>query len=89
VSRVPVKRAGFEAVYATGGGIARSAGYPDLGLLPSDLQRAAIRAMQEALRVIARDGNSAALAERMASFTEREAIVGTDDYLERGHRYDG
>jgi hypothetical protein len=28
-----VARAGFEAVYATGGGIARSAGYPDLGLL--------------------------------------------------------
>jgi 2-methylisocitrate lyase-like PEP mutase family enzyme len=28
-----VARAGFDAVYATGGGIARSAGYPDLGLL--------------------------------------------------------
>src|SRR5215467_13568744 len=26
-------RAGFRAVYATGGGIARSLGYPDLGLL--------------------------------------------------------
>ena len=26
-------RAGFAAVYATGGGIARSLGYPDLGLL--------------------------------------------------------
>ena len=28
-----VRRAGFAAVYATGGGIARSMGYPDLGLL--------------------------------------------------------
>src|SRR5215467_7382789 len=28
-----VARAGFPAVYATGGGIARSLGYPDLGLL--------------------------------------------------------
>src|SRR5215468_594303 len=28
-----VARAGFSAVYATGGGIARSMGYPDLGLL--------------------------------------------------------
>ena len=28
-----VQRAGFAAVYATGGGIARSMGYPDLGLL--------------------------------------------------------
>src|SRR5213078_476534 len=31
-------RAGFSAVYATGGGIARSMGYPDLGLLsPSEI----------------------------------------------------
>jgi 2-methylisocitrate lyase-like PEP mutase family enzyme len=57
-------------------------------IIPSDLQRAAIRAMEEVLRVIARDGNSAALAGRMASFTEREAVVGTDRYLERGRRYD-
>ena len=28
-----VQRAGFAAAYATGGGIARSMGYPDLGLL--------------------------------------------------------
>jgi len=58
-------------------------------IIPSDLQRAAIRAMEEVLRVIARDGNSAALANRMASFKEREAVVGTDGYLERGRRYDG
>jgi 2-methylisocitrate lyase-like PEP mutase family enzyme len=58
-------------------------------IIPSDLQRAAIRAMEDALRAIARDGNSAALASRMASFAEREAIVDTDDYLERGRRYDG
>jgi 2-methylisocitrate lyase-like PEP mutase family enzyme len=57
-------------------------------IIPSDLQRAAIRAMEEVLRVIARDGNSAALADRMASFQEREAVVGTDSYLERGRRYD-
>src|SRR4029077_8660149 len=31
-------RAGFSAIYATGGGIARSMGYPDLGLLsPSEI----------------------------------------------------
>ena len=28
-----IERAGFQAVYATGGGIARSMGFPDLGLL--------------------------------------------------------
>jgi len=50
-------------------------------IIPSDLQRAAIRAMQDVLAAITRDGNSHAVAERMASFTEREAIVGTADYL--------
>ena len=52
-------------------------------IIPSDLQRAAIRAMQDVLAAIRRDGNSRALTERMASFTEREAIVGTADYLSR------
>src|SRR5262247_182730 len=52
-------------------------------IIPSDLQRAAIRAMQDVLAAIRRDGNSRALAERMASFIEREAIVGTADYLSR------
>jgi len=50
-------------------------------IIPSDLQRAAIRAMQDVLVAITRDGNSRAVADRMASFTEREAIVGTVDYL--------
>jgi 2-methylisocitrate lyase-like PEP mutase family enzyme len=52
-------------------------------IIPSDLQRAAIRAMQDVLTAIRRDGNSRALADRMATFTEREAIVGTADYLTR------
>jgi 2-methylisocitrate lyase-like PEP mutase family enzyme len=50
-------------------------------IIPSDLQRAAIHAMQEALAAIKRDGNSRSMAARMASFTEREAIVGTAEYL--------
>ena len=52
-------------------------------IIPSDLQRAAIRAMQDVLAAIRRDGNSRALAERMATFAEREAIVGTAEYLSR------
>ena len=63
----------------------------DLGyrivIIPSDLQRAAIRAMQEVLAALARDGHSAALANRMATFTDREEIVGTSSYLERDRRY--
>ena len=57
-------------------------------IIPSDLQRAAIRAMDDVLAAIARDGSSAALADRMASFKEREAIVDTDGYLARGARYE-
>jgi 2-methylisocitrate lyase-like PEP mutase family enzyme len=56
-------------------------------IIPSDVQRAAIRAMQDALAAIKRDGNSRAVAERMATFTERETIVGTADYLTLDERY--
>jgi 2-methylisocitrate lyase-like PEP mutase family enzyme len=65
----------------------------DLGyqivIIPSDLQRAAIRAMDDVLAAITRDGSSAALAERMASFTEREAVVDTAGYLARDAKYAG
>ena len=50
-------------------------------IIPSDLQRAAIKAMQETLKVIAEDGNSAAMSDKMTSFKEREIIVETEKYL--------
>jgi 2-methylisocitrate lyase-like PEP mutase family enzyme len=56
-------------------------------IIPSDLQRAAIRAMEETLAAIARDGNSAAVADRMASFTDRERAVDTAAWLELDRRY--
>jgi 2-methylisocitrate lyase-like PEP mutase family enzyme len=56
-------------------------------IIPSDLQRAAILAMQEALAAIRRDGNSAAIADRLASFQEREQVVDTAGYLALGRRY--
>ncbi len=58
-------------------------------IIPSDLQRTAIRAMDDVLAAIARDGSSAALADRMASFTEREAVVDTAGYLARDATYAG
>jgi 2-methylisocitrate lyase-like PEP mutase family enzyme len=58
-------------------------------IIPSDLQRAAIRAMDDVLAAIARDGSSIAVAERMASFTEREAVVDTAAYLARDAKYSG
>jgi hypothetical protein len=43
--------------------------------------------MQETLAAIKRDGNSRALAARLATFAERESIVGTPDYLALDARY--
>jgi 2-methylisocitrate lyase-like PEP mutase family enzyme len=56
-------------------------------IIPSDLQRAAIRAMEDVLTAIGQDGHSASLADRMATFQDREEIVGTRLYLDRDRRY--
>jgi 2-methylisocitrate lyase-like PEP mutase family enzyme len=56
-------------------------------IIPSDTQRAAIKAMQRVLATIARDGSAAAMIDDMASFKEREAVVDTAGYLERDRRY--
>jgi 2-methylisocitrate lyase-like PEP mutase family enzyme len=58
-----------------------------LVIIPSDTQRAAIKAMQRVLMTIARDGSAAAMAADMASFKEREAVVDTAGFLDRGKRY--
>ncbi len=56
-------------------------------IIPSDLQRAAIKAMQRTLAAIARDGSSAEVLGDLAGFEEREAVVATEDFLARGKRY--
>ena len=56
-------------------------------IIPSDLQRAAIRAMQDTLAAIARDGHAMAMEQRMVSFKDREALVGTEDWLRRDATY--
>jgi 2-methylisocitrate lyase-like PEP mutase family enzyme len=56
-------------------------------IIPSDTQRAAIKAMQRVLAAIARDGSSAAMIPDMVSFKEREGLIDTAAYLERGKRY--
>lgn len=50
-------------------------------IIPSDLQRAAIKAMQDTLQAIAINGNSATMSEHMTSFKEREVIVETEKYF--------
>jgi 2-methylisocitrate lyase-like PEP mutase family enzyme len=66
----------------------RDLGY-NIVIIPSDLQRAAIRAMERTLAAIARDGSSVNVLADLAGFDEREALVATDAFLARGKRYEG
>ena len=58
-----------------------------LVIIPSDTQRAAIKAMQRVLAAIGRDGSAAAMTADMATFKEREAVIGTADFIDRDKRY--
>lgn len=58
-----------------------------LVIIPSDTQRAAIKAMQDTLAAIAQDGHSGAMEDRMVTFKQREEIIGTADYLARDKKY--
>jgi 2-methylisocitrate lyase-like PEP mutase family enzyme len=58
-----------------------------LVIIPSDTQRAAIKAMQRVLAAIADDGSAASMRADMVSFKEREALVDTAAYLDRSRRY--
>ncbi len=51
-------------------------------IIPSDLQRAAIYAMQQTLHAIKEDGQSERCHDVMVSFNDREEIIGTKRYLE-------
>lgn len=57
-----------------------SLGY-QLVIIPSDMQRAAIHAMQIVLAEIKRSGDSSAMAAQLTSFEEREKIVQTSRYF--------
>lgn len=50
-------------------------------IIPSDLQRAAIKAMQKTLTEISQQGSSIKLADELTSFQDRETIIGTKKYL--------
>ena len=56
-------------------------------IIPSDTQRAAIKAMQRVLATIARDGSAAAMIDDMASFKEREAVIDTAGFLALDGKY--
>jgi len=50
-------------------------------IIPSDVQRAAIKSMQLTLRTIHSNGNSESISTQLCSFDEREKIIGTEEYL--------
>jgi len=56
-------------------------------LAPSDLQRAAMFAMQEAARLLRNDGSTTALQDRMITFRERDALVGLPAWQALENRY--
>jgi 2-methylisocitrate lyase-like PEP mutase family enzyme len=58
-----------------------------LMIVPSDLQRAAIRAMQVTAEALRRDGSSAAVRDQLAPFAERDAIVNLAGWTELDSRY--
>lgn len=64
----------------------RELGY-NIVIIPSDLQRAVIHSMETVLAAIKRDGDSSAVKDRLASFTAREEVVGTGDYLELDEKF--
>lgn len=58
----------------------RAMGYKFV-IIPSDLQRAMLKACQRTLNFIKKDGDSAAMQQDMATFSDREQVIRTKDYL--------
>lgn len=58
-----------------------------LMIVPSDLQRAAIQAMRLTAQTLLRDGSSAAVRDRLASFAERDEIVDLAGWTALDDRY--
>jgi 2-methylisocitrate lyase-like PEP mutase family enzyme len=58
-----------------------------LGIYPSQTHRAAIRAAQDVLSVMMRDGDTAAIEDRLATFTDREVAVNTAAWRQREAKY--
>lgn len=52
-----------------------------LVIIPSDLQRAAIKSMQQTLAAIKADGDSSRMCDQLASFDEREQVIDTQRYF--------
>jgi 2-methylisocitrate lyase-like PEP mutase family enzyme len=60
-----------------------------LVIVPSDLQRAVIRAMDRVLAAIRQDGDSGAVADLLCPLPQRDEVVEQDRWLEFAERYGG
>jgi 2-methylisocitrate lyase-like PEP mutase family enzyme len=60
-----------------------------MGIYPSQTHRAAIFAAQEVLAVLKRDGDTAAIEHRLATFNDREQAVNTARWRELERKYMG
>jgi 2-methylisocitrate lyase-like PEP mutase family enzyme len=58
-----------------------------MGIYPSQTHRAAIFAAQEVLAVLKRDGDTAAIEHRLATFNDREQAVNTARWRELERKY--
>ncbi len=58
----------------------KAMGY-QLVIIPSDVQRAAMAGMNKVLKEIKENGNSGAIANELMSFTAREEVVQTEQFL--------
>jgi 2-methylisocitrate lyase-like PEP mutase family enzyme len=58
-----------------------------LGIYPSQTHRAAIRAAQDVLAVLRRDGDTAAIENQLATFNDREIAVNTKWWREHEAKY--
>ena len=58
-----------------------------LGIYPSQTQRAAIAAVKDVLNVLKRDGDTAAMEDRLATFSDREAVVNSGWWREHESKY--
>ena len=56
-------------------------------IVPSDLQRAAIRAMQRAAQALRRDGHTWSIRDELATFQEREQVVGLEEIQRLQERF--
>jgi 2-methylisocitrate lyase-like PEP mutase family enzyme len=58
-----------------------------IAIYPSETQRAAIHAMRQALSLLKREGTTEAMDEALATFKERDTIVGLDDWQELERKF--